>query len=184
MTAPITPAERALVQEALAPRNIPCPNVQWAAWLAGYEAALEEAEREAAAGDANWQDCEENRLHHFQRAETAERELERWKHNLQVEGDYVCPDSLRADAAESRVKDLEDEARTCRGGHNHNTLRKLNAEVARLQEEGARLREALRSMKSQLTQYWAYLSSDRVEDAEAILDAALARATGEDVDHG
>ena len=39
--------------------------------------------------------------------EAAERELERWKHGEQVEGDYVCPDSVALTEAQSRISDLE-----------------------------------------------------------------------------
>ncbi len=43
-----------------------------------------------------------------ERRQATERELERWRHNLQIEGDYVCPDSLRANEAEARVRELEE----------------------------------------------------------------------------
>lgn len=33
----------------------------------------------------------------------AERELERWRHGQPVEGDYVCPNELRATIAESQL---------------------------------------------------------------------------------
>lgn len=38
-----------------------------------------------------------------ERCEALERELERWRHNQPVEGDYVCPNALRADMAEAEV---------------------------------------------------------------------------------
>lgn len=37
------------------------------------------------------------------RVEAAERELERWRHEVPIEGDYVCPNALRADNAEAEA---------------------------------------------------------------------------------
>jgi hypothetical protein len=39
--------------------------------------------------------------------DAAVRELERWRHGVTIEGDFVCPDSLRADALQARVGKLE-----------------------------------------------------------------------------
>ncbi len=39
-------------------------------------------------------------------AET-QRELERWKHGVQIEGDYVCPTSLERDSLRSRAENAE-----------------------------------------------------------------------------
>lgn len=38
-----------------------------------------------------------------ERAETAERELERWRHGATIEGDFVCPNELRAVNAEAAL---------------------------------------------------------------------------------
>ena len=38
-------------------------------------------------------------------------ELERWRHGRQVEGDYVCPDSLALGAAKARLAEVEEELR-------------------------------------------------------------------------
>lgn len=49
------------------------------------------------------------------RAAAAERERDRWRHGVPIEGDYACPDSLRADAAEherDEARRERDEART------------------------------------------------------------------------
>jgi hypothetical protein len=42
------------------------------------------------------------------RAEKAEAELERWRHGVQIEGDYVCPLSLERDAALAREAKLRE----------------------------------------------------------------------------
>lgn len=36
-----------------------------------------------------------------------ERELERWRHNQMVEGDYVCPDSLELNEAKNEIERLK-----------------------------------------------------------------------------
>jgi hypothetical protein len=54
--------------------------------------------------------------------------------------------------------------------------KQLLHECDELRAENARLRAALREAKSQLTQYWNGCTSDRVEDAEAVIDAALAQS--------
>lgn len=41
------------------------------------------------------------------RANAATREADRLRHGVPVEGDYVCPDALRADAAETRIRRIE-----------------------------------------------------------------------------
>lgn len=40
------------------------------------------------------------------RADRIERELERWRHDVTIEGDYVCPDSLRMTAPESALREM------------------------------------------------------------------------------
>jgi len=39
-----------------------------------------------------------------------ERELERWRHGVQVEGDFVCPDSLRANELERQLREVKEAA--------------------------------------------------------------------------
>jgi hypothetical protein len=43
------------------------------------------------------------------RLATVERELERWRHGVTVEGDFVCPDSLRMTALEAALRQLTDD---------------------------------------------------------------------------
>lgn len=37
----------------------------------------------------------------------SQRESDRWRHGVPVEGDFVCPDSLRADALSERLHEAE-----------------------------------------------------------------------------
>lgn len=50
------------------------------------------------------------------RAENAaqSRELERWRHGVTVEGDFVCPDSLALDITRTRIFELEQALREAR----------------------------------------------------------------------
>jgi hypothetical protein len=41
--------------------------------------------------------------------ELTKMELERWRHGKQIEGDYVCPDSLALTAAKTEIKNLQDQ---------------------------------------------------------------------------
>jgi hypothetical protein len=43
-------------------------------------------------------------------AASLERELERWRHGVTVEGDYVCPDSLRMTELGAALRRMVDEA--------------------------------------------------------------------------
>jgi hypothetical protein len=61
-----------------------------------------------------------------------ERELERWRHGVQIEGDYVCPDSLRMTEALAEVERLRAGIRqqaaqlvewaVARGGHSPSAI--------------------------------------------------------------
>lgn len=65
--------------------------------------------------------------------DAALRELERWRHGEQVEGDYVCPDSLRADQAERE----RDEARNERE-HLAEIVSKLREKITQKYDEECR----------------------------------------------
>jgi hypothetical protein len=43
--------------------------------------------------------------------QAADREADRWRHGVPVEGDYVCPDSLRADLVADKYRSAMEELR-------------------------------------------------------------------------
>lgn len=49
--------------------------------------------------------CEVSRLR--ARAEAAEKEAERLRHGMPVEGDFVCPDSLRVHHLEKAIREID-----------------------------------------------------------------------------
>lgn len=65
-------------------------------WADRYAALL--AERDAALARAEQAERERD---------AAEREAERWRHGVPVEGDYVCPNDLRAYHAEHALRRAE-----------------------------------------------------------------------------
>jgi hypothetical protein len=68
----------------------------------------------------------------------SQREADRWRHGVPIEGDYVCPDALRADAAEQRAKSLEADLESLRA-----ELAAANARVDEMRERAAKVAETL-----------------------------------------
>lgn len=66
-----------------------------AAWQARLDAALYESSQHAGVAQAL-----ERRL------AAAERELERWRHGVTIEGDFVCPDSLALNTARTALGEI------------------------------------------------------------------------------
>lgn len=62
---------------------------------------------ELAAYRVNWADLQAERDAALARAEAAEREAERWRHGAPIEGDFVCPNDLRACEAEAELAAAE-----------------------------------------------------------------------------
>ena len=64
----------------------------------------------------------------------AERERDRWRHGVPIEGDYVCPDSLRADAAEATIARVRKRADAlCRWSRDH-LLHQVGVDLHKLLE--------------------------------------------------
>ncbi len=77
--------------------------VEWEQAAEGFAERLRLAEQERDALTAAMKVATE-------RMAAAEREADRWRHGVPVEGDYVCPDSLRAEKAEAALAGKVDEA--------------------------------------------------------------------------
>ena len=68
-------------------------------------ATLRERERDEARAERDFYRTDSCQMQASRDA--AIREADRWRHGVPIEGDYVCPDSLRADAAEKRAAEAE-----------------------------------------------------------------------------
>ncbi len=102
------------------------------------------------------------------RAEAAERALERWRHGVTIEGDFVCPDSLRAEAAEAQVDRLKGplvEGKTWRVGRTLGRTLYKDGIVVGMVDTVALAEDIVEAMNGELAEQFAAV---RAEERAAI----------------